>query len=63
MTQNEQVYAIRCRQETVGDVISSEIVKAIEGYALLHFEVASFGNVRDIPSFRDDGVGGGGHRR
>ena len=40
MTQNEHVYAICCRPEVVGDVISSENVKTIEGYALLHFKAA-----------------------
>ena len=66
MTQSEPVYAICCRLEVAGDVISSENVKAIEGYAVLNFEVASFSSFRDIPpkSFRDgEGGGGGGHQR
>ena len=42
MTQNEYVYAICCRPEVAGDIISGESVKTIEGYAALNFEVASF---------------------
>ena len=42
MTQNEHVYAICCQPEVAGDVISGENVKAVEGYAVLNFEVASF---------------------
>ena len=41
MTQNEHVYEICCRPEVVGDGISGENVKTIEGYAVLNFEVAS----------------------
>ena len=48
MTQNEHVYAICCRPEVAGDVISSENVKTIEGYAVLNFEVASSYSFRDI---------------
>ena len=63
MTQNEHVYAICCRPEVAGDAMSSKYVKTIECYAMLNFELASFGSFRDIKpkSFRDDG--GGGHRR
>ena len=61
MTQNEHIYAICCRPEVVGDIISCENVKIIKGYAVLNSEVAGFTNFRDIKkkSFRD----GGGHRR
>ena len=38
MTQHERVYAICCRPEVAGDVISGENVKTIERYALLNFE-------------------------
>ena len=48
MTQNEQGYAICCRPEVAGDVISGENVKTIEGYAALNFEAASFSSFRDI---------------
>ena len=48
MTQNEHVYAICCRLEVAGDVISSEQAKTIERYAVLNFEVASFNSFRDI---------------
>ena len=41
MTQNEHVYAICCRPEVSGDVISSENVETIEGYDLLNIEIAS----------------------
>ena len=46
---NEDVYAICCRPEVAGDVISGESVKTIEYYAALNFEVASFSSFRDIP--------------
>ena len=74
MTANEHVYAICCRLEVAGDVISGENVKTVEGHAVLNFEVASFRGFRDIKninffnikflkkSFRDVGDGGG-HRR
>ena len=48
MTQNEYVYAISCRLEVGDDVISGEIVKTIDGYALLNFEVASLSIFRNI---------------
>ena len=48
MTQNEHVYAICCRPEPAGDVISSEHAKTFEGYAALNFEVAGFNCLRDI---------------
>ena len=40
MTQSEHVYVICCRSEVAAYVISGEIVKTIEGYALLNFEAA-----------------------
>ena len=40
MNQNEHVYAICCRQEATGDVISGENVKTIESYVALNFEAA-----------------------
>ena len=63
MTQNENVYAIFCRPEAAGDVISDENIMTTEGCALLNFEVGSFSCFRDIEQklFRDGG--GGGHRR
>ena len=48
MTQNEYVYAICCRLELAGDVISNENVKTIEGYFVLNFEVASSSSFRDV---------------
>ena len=65
MIQNEHVYAICYQPEVAGDIISSENVNTVEGYALLHFEVSSFSILRDSKkSFRDGGGGGGGgHRR
>ena len=59
MTQIEHVYAICCRREVAGDVISGENVKTIEGYTVLNFEVASFCSFRriKIKSFSD----GSGH--
>ena len=50
MTQNEHVYAIGCRSEVDGDVISAENVKTVEDYAVLNFEIASFSSFRDIPT-------------
>ena len=37
MTQNEVVYAIGCRPEVAGDVISGGNVRPKEGYAVLNF--------------------------
>ena len=48
MAQNEHVYATCCRLEVAGNVIASENVKIIEGYAVLNFEVASFSSFCDI---------------
>ena len=47
MTQND-VYAICCRSQVPGDVISGGNVKTVEGYAVLNLEVASFWSFRDI---------------
>ena len=46
MTQNEDVFAICCRPEVAGDVVSGESVKTIDGYVVLNFEDASVGNFR-----------------
>ena len=49
MIQNGHVYAICCRPEVTGDVISGEnVVKSTESYTVLNFEIASFSNLRDI---------------
>ena len=48
ITQNEHVYAIWCRPEVAGDVISGANVKTIEGSAVLNVEVASFSSFHDI---------------
>ena len=45
-TQNEHDYAIGCRPEVAGDVISSENVKTTEGYALLKLAAASTSSFR-----------------
>ena len=42
MTQNEHGYAICCRPEIAGEVVSRENVKTLEDYVVLHSEVASF---------------------
>ena len=47
MTKKEHVYAICCRPEVAGDVISSGNVKIIEGYVVLNFEDASISNFRE----------------
>ena len=44
---NEHVYAIFCRPEAAGDVISGRIVKIVEGYVLLNFETDSFSSFRE----------------
>ena len=41
---------ICCRPEVAGDVISGKNVKTVEGYAVLNFEIASFGSFRGIKS-------------
>ena len=46
-TQNEHVYAIVCRPEVAGDVVSIGNVKTVEGYAVLNFEAASFSGFRE----------------
>ena len=48
MTQNEHAYAIWCRPEVAGVVISGENVKTVDGYAVSNFEVAPFSGFRDI---------------
>ena len=58
MTQNKHLNAICCRPE-VADVVSSDNVKTIEGYAVLNFEVAIALFVSEIfkKTFRDGGGG------
>ena len=46
MTKNEHVYAMFCRPEAVGDVISGGHVKTIEGYFVLNVEATSFSSFR-----------------
>ena len=41
MTQSEHVYAIYCRPEAVGDVVSGWNRNTIERYTVLNFEAAS----------------------
>ena len=50
MTQNEEVYAILCRPEVYGDVISSRIVNTLKGYVAVYFEAASFSGFREFPN-------------
>ena len=47
MTQNEHIYAIRCRPEVAGDVISGENVQTAKGYALLNFEAPGVTGLRE----------------
>ena len=47
MTQNEHFYAICCRPELAGDVISGGNVKTIAGYVMLSFEAASISSLRE----------------
>ena len=48
-TDNEYVYAICCRREKGNDVIYDRNVKAILGYIVVNFEVASSSSFRDFP--------------
>ena len=47
MTQTEHAYAIFCRPEAAGDVITSGNVKTIEGYVVLNIETASISSFRE----------------
>ena len=48
MTQTEHVYAIFCRPEVAGDVITGGNVKTIvEDYVVLNFETASISSFRE----------------
>ena len=47
MIQNERVYAIFCRPEVAGDIISSGNVNTIKGYVVLNFETASVSIFRE----------------
>ena len=46
MTQNEHVYAIFCRPEAAGDVISGGNVNTIDGYVVLNLKAASGSSFR-----------------
>ena len=46
MTHNEYVYAICCRPEVAGDVISCENLKTADRYDLLNFEAARISSFR-----------------
>ena len=59
MTQNEHVYAICCRQEVPGDVISGRVVKTVEDYVPTYFEVASSSILRENKSHCNGEDGGG----
>ena len=48
MTHSEHVYAMCCRPEVAGGVISGENVNTVEGYAVLNLGVASFSTFQDI---------------
>ena len=59
MTRNEHVYAIYCRMEVAGDVMSGENVKATDGYAVLNFEAHSISSLTvgpPEPDFRGQGA-------
>ena len=60
MTKNEHVYAICCRPDVAGGVISGENVKIIEGYVAINFTIASFSTFRDIKKTFRGGAGGSG---
>ena len=47
MTQNEHVYAICCRQEVAGNVVSDGNAKTIEGYVVLNLEAANISSFRE----------------
>ena len=51
MTQNGHVYAICCQPAVDDDVISGRNVKAIEGYIVVNFEVASSSSFQDFPKW------------
>ena len=46
MTENENVYAIFCRPEVAGEVISGGNVKTLMGYVVLNLEAVSFSRFR-----------------
>ena len=48
---NLHIYAIGCKTEVDGDVISGPRIKTIEGYAAQNVEVASSSSFRDFPKF------------
>ena len=47
VTQNEHVYAMCCRPEVAGDIISGTNINTTESYAVLNFEAASFCSFRE----------------
>ena len=47
MAHNEHVYAICCRTEVAGDVISGGNLTTTEGYAVLNFEAVSISSFRE----------------
>ena len=47
LNQNKHVYAVFCRPEAAGDVISNGNVKTVEGYVVLNFETASVSSFRE----------------
>ena len=47
MAKNEHIYAIFCREEVDGDVVSGENVTTVEGYGVFNFEAASISIVSD----------------
>ena len=50
-TENEHVYAMCCRPEVDGGVISGRNVKTVEGY-VVKFEASSLSSFRDINKTR-----------
>ena len=48
MTENGHIYAICCRAEVAGDVLSGENVKTVDGYAMLNLEAASSSSFREL---------------
>ena len=47
ITQNEHVYAVCCRPEVAGEVISGENVNTTDGCGTLNFEAASLCSFRE----------------
>ena len=49
MTQNDHVYAICCRCEVDGDVVSGQNVNATVGFVVVNLGIANSSYFRDIP--------------